>query len=218
MIWEDYMQVIEGIYKRKSTRKFKEEPIKKEDIITCLEAACQAPSPKHQQNWHFVCIQNRELINKMAQIVEESHQEIASCTKDEKQHEKFMKLMRYYTLFKAAPVVVVVYAKPYFMIEEKILKGNEAKQEVIDTLKSTQSAAHAIGAAVENFLLAATELGYGTCYMTGPAHAKKAIEALIGTVSEEYEMMSMIAMGVPEEETPEKPKRVPLEEVVDFID
>lgn len=212
------MQVIEGIYKRKSIRKFKEAPVKKEDIVTCLEAACQAPSPKHQQNWHFVCIQNKELIAKIAKIVEESHEDIASYTKDEKEHEKFMKLMRYYTLFKAAPVVVVVYAKPYFMIEEKILKGNKAKQEIIDTLKSTQSAAQAVGAAVENFLLAATQLGYGTCYMTGPAHAKKAIEAVIGTVSDEYEMMSMIAMGVPGDETPEKPQRVPLEDVVDFID
>ncbi|MDO7203333.1 nitroreductase family protein [Paraclostridium bifermentans] len=29
-----------------------------------------------------------------------------------------------------------------------------------------------MGAAVENFLLAATQMGYGTCYMTGPTHAK----------------------------------------------
>ena len=129
-----------------------------------------------------------------------------------------MKLMNYYTLFKNAPVLVVVYAKPYFMIEEKILKSNKAKQEIIEALKSTQSAAQAIGAAVENFLLTAMQLGYGTCYMTGPAHAKKEVENLIGTVSEEYELMSMIAMGVPVEELPAKPERLELEQVVDFID
>lgn len=216
--WEEYMELIEGIYKRKSIRKFKEAPVKKEDLMACLEAACQAPSPKHQQNWHFVCIQNRALIAEITKVVEASHEAIAQYAADEKEREKFMKLMRYYTLFKDAPVVVVVYAKPYFMIEEKILKAYDAKQEVVESLKSTQSAAQAIGAAVENFLLAATSLGYGTCYMTGPAHAKKEIEALIGTVSGEYQMMSMIAMGVPVEETPEKPKRIPLEEVVDFID
>ena len=212
------MEIIEGIYKRKSIRKFKNEPVKREDIIECLKAACQAPSPKHQQNWHFVVIQNKELIAQIAKVVEERHQEIAACAEDEKVQEKFMKLMKYYTLFKNAPVLVAVYAKPYFMIEEKILKSNKAKQEIIEALKSTQSAAQAIGAAVENFLLTAMQLGYGTCYMTGPAHAKKEVENLIGTVSEEYELMSMIAMGVPVEELPAKPERLELEQVVDFID
>ena len=47
---------------------------------------------------------------------------------------------------------------------------------------------------------------------------KKEIEALIGTVPEEYQMMSMIAMGVPVEGLPDKPARLPLEEVVHFID
>lgn len=212
------MELIEGIYKRKSIRKFTDEPVKREDMIICLEAACQAPSPKHQQNWKFVVIQNKTLINQLADIVEARHQSITACAQEEKIQEKFSKLMRYYTLFKGAPAVVVVYAKPYFMIEEKILKGQVAQLEIIEQIKSTQSAAQAVGAAVENFMLAATSLGYGTCYMTGPAHAKKEIEALIGTVSEEYEMMSMIAIGVPIEETTDKPARLPLEDIVYFID
>ncbi|MBE6022103.1 MAG: nitroreductase [Cellulosilyticum sp.] len=212
------MNIIEGIYERKSIRKYTEAPVQKEDLMTCLKAACQAPSPKHQQNWHFVVIQNREMISQIANLVKARHESIAAYAEDEKTKEKFMKLMRYYTLFEGAPVLVVVYAKPYFMIEEKILKQEENMQEVIEAIKSTQSAAQAIGAAVENFLLTATHLGYGTCYMTGPAHAKKEIEALIGTVSESYEMMSMIAMGVPVESVSDKPERMPLEEVVTFID
>ena len=212
------MNIIEGIYSRKSIRKFKDNCVEKKDIMTCLEAACQAPSPKHQQNWHFVVIQNKEMIQKVAEIVEKRHEEIAAFASDEKTKEKFMKLMRYYTLFKGAPCLVVVYAKPYFMIEEKILKGQEEMQFIIEELRSTHSEVQAIGAAVENFLLTAHELGYGTCYMTGPTHAKKEVEAFIGTVSEEYELMSMIAMGVPVDETPDKPERVPIEEVVDFID
>lgn len=214
---EETMNITEGIFSRKSIRKFKNEPVKKEDIVACLEAACQAPSPKHQQNWHFVVIQNKELIQQLTKVVEKRHEEIASFAKDEKTKEKFMKLMRYYTLFKGAPVLVVVYAKPYFMIEEKILAGQNEMKAIIDAIQSTQSAAQAIGAAVENFLLKATDLGYGTCYMTGPSHAKKEIEALIGE-KEGYELMSMVAMGVPVEETSEKPERLPIEEVVEFID
>ena len=210
--------MIDGIYKRKSIRMYKNEPVLKEDIVRCLEAAVEAPSPKHQQNWYFVVIQKKELILQMASIVEESHKRISEYAEDEKEKQKFMRFMSYYTLFKEAPVVALVYAKPYVMIEEKLLRAGGVKEEVIETLKAPQSAAQCIGAAIENFLLAATELGYGTCYMTGPTHAKTEIEALIDVVKPEYELMALIAMGVPEDETADKPKRLPLEEVVTFIE
>ena len=36
------MNITEGIFKRKSIRKFTDEEVKKEDIMTCLEAACDS--------------------------------------------------------------------------------------------------------------------------------------------------------------------------------
>ena len=68
------------------------------------------------------------------------------------------------------------------------------------------------------FLLTATEMGYGTCYMTGPTHAKAELEELIGFEKPGFELMSMIALGVAADETPAKPPRKPLEDVVTFID
>ena len=47
-----------------------------------LDAATHAPSPKHQQNWHFVVVQDKEIINKMAEAVSKSHEYIASLTKN----------------------------------------------------------------------------------------------------------------------------------------
>ena len=91
-------------------------------------------------------------------------------------------------------------------------------KRVLDILVSPQSAAQGIGAAVENILLAATEMGYGTCYMTGPTHAKAELEELIGFEKPGFELMSMIALGVAADETPAKPPRKPLEDVVTFID
>ena len=192
--------------------------IPKEDIIELLKAGTYAPSPKHQQNWHFVVLQNRDIINKMADIVTKSHENIGQLAKNEKDFKRHMSVINYYTCFKHAPVVIIVYSCEYKMIEYKILKENNAPQEVLDVLVSPQSAAQGIGAAVENILLAATEMGYGTCYMTGPTHAKKEIEELIGFEKEGYELMSMISLGVAEDDTPKQPPRKPLEEVVTFID
>ena len=136
----------------------------------------------------------------------------------ERDYKKHMSVIKYYTCFKNAPVVILVYACEYDMIEYKILKENNAPKEVLDVLVSPQSAAQGIGAAVENFLLAATAMGYGACYMTGPAHSKREIEELINFNKEGYELMAMISLGIPEEETPKAPPRKPLDEVVTFID
>jgi len=212
------MANLDMIYKRKSVRKFKDVEVPREDILKMLEAAIEAPSPKHQQNWNFVVITSKELINKMAEIVAKSHEKIGEIAKTEKDRKIHMSVLKYYTSFKNAPAVVMVYSKPYDMIEYKILKENGATKEVLDVLVSPQSAAQAIGAAVENFLLAATEMGYGSCYMTGPTHAKAELEKLIGFEKPNYELMSMISVGIAEDNTPAKLPRKPLQEVVTFID
>ncbi|WP_291651126.1 nitroreductase family protein [Clostridium sp.] len=212
------MTNLDFIYNRKSIREFKDIPVNREDILEIIKAGTYAPSPKHQQNWHFVVLQNKEVIDEVANIVTKSHERIGQLAKNEKDFKRHMSVINYYTCFKNAPVVILVYGSEYKMIEYKILKENNAPKEVLDVLLSPQSAAQGIGAAVENILLAATEMGYGTCYMTGPTHAKSEIESLINFNKEGYELMSMVALGVPEENTPKQPPRKPLEEVITFID
>lgn len=205
-------------YKRKSVRNYKEGIVPKEDIIKLLEVATQAPSPKHQQNWHFVVVQNKDVINKIVEVVSKSHEYIASLIKDEKKATNYMNLLPYYVNFKDASCVILVYAKEYFMIEEKILRENNVSEDVIKVIKSPEAGAQGIGAAVQNILLAATEMGYGTCYLTGPSHAKTEIEEIIAFEKPEYTLMSLVSLGIPADETPEKPRRKPLEEVITFIE
>lgn len=211
------MSNLEFIYKRKSIRDYKGGIVPKEDILKMLEAATYAPSAKHQQNWHFVVVQNQEVIDKIAEAATESHMYIASLIDSEEERKKYERLLPYYTNFKRASNAVLVYSKEYDCIEEKLLKANNAPQEVIDRVVSPQSAAQGIGAAVENFLLAAAEMGYGACYMTGPAHANDKIEKIIGLEKEGYTLMSIISLGIPADNTPKQPRRKPLEEVVTFI-
>lgn len=212
------MTNLDFIYNRKSVRRFKNIEIPREDLIELIKAGTYAPSPKHQQNWHFVVLQNKDIINKMADIVRKSHEEIGKLAKNEKDFKRHMSVINYYTCFKDAPVVILVYSCEYKMIEYKILKENDAPKEILDVLVSPQSAAQGIGAAVENILLASKAMGYDTCYMTGPTHAKTQIEELIGFNKEGYELMSMISLGVGEDDTPAQPPRKPIEEVVTFID
>lgn len=211
------MSNLDFLYNRKSVRDYKEGEIPKEDILKMLKAATYAPSPKHQQNWHFVVVQDKETIDKMAEAVTESHTEIASYAKNEEEKKKFMKVLPYYLNFQRSSCTVMVYAKEYFMIEEKILRESQVGEDIIEMMKEPQSGAQGIGAAVENFLLAASAMGYGACYMTGPSHAKKRIEEIVGFEKTGYSLMAMISLGIPADETPAQPPRKPLEDVVTFL-
>jgi len=52
--------------KRRSIRSYKDTPVNKELIIKVLEAARIAPSGGNRQPWHFIVVQNKETIKKLA--------------------------------------------------------------------------------------------------------------------------------------------------------
>lgn len=62
------MEIIQGILTRRSIRQYTSQEITKEQIFEVLKAGMYAPSARNQQPWHFIIINNRELLNKMSEI------------------------------------------------------------------------------------------------------------------------------------------------------
>ena len=60
------MEFDEVIRKRQSIRKYKSDPISKDMILEILEAARLAPSGGNRQPWHFIVVQDKENIIKLA--------------------------------------------------------------------------------------------------------------------------------------------------------
>jgi nitroreductase len=56
----------EVLEKRRSIRKYKDAPVPKEKILKMLEAARIAPSASNRQPWHFIVVENKETIKKLA--------------------------------------------------------------------------------------------------------------------------------------------------------
>ncbi|MDY6845586.1 MAG: nitroreductase family protein [Chloroflexota bacterium] len=57
------MNTLEAIFTRRSVRDFKHEPISEEDLNDLLKAGMQAPSARNEQPWHFIVIDDRELLH-----------------------------------------------------------------------------------------------------------------------------------------------------------
>ena len=57
------METLEAIFTRRSVRDFKSDPIPEEDVQDLLKAGMQAPSAKNEQPWHFIVIDDRQLLD-----------------------------------------------------------------------------------------------------------------------------------------------------------
>lgn len=62
------MEIIEGIITRRSIRKYTSQKISDEQVQVLLKAGMYAPSARNQQPWHFIVINKREILNKIAGI------------------------------------------------------------------------------------------------------------------------------------------------------
>ena len=206
----------DSIFKdRTSVRTYLKDQVPKNKIVGMLEAARYAPSPKNEQNWHYVIIQDQTLIQMIAKTVEEKHNFIMTHTQDTDLVEKSKKMLKYYTLFKGAPTLILVYCKHYRQDEVNLLKEiGEDKQS--RALKEMMPGLQGVSASLQNFMLAARQVGYGTCWMTGPGFASKAIEALVSFNKEGYHLVALTPLGKPSKVS-KSPKRKSVEEISTWI-
>lgn len=200
------MDVFEAIKKRQSVRRYKEADVPETDIVKIIQAAGQAPSGKNVQNWHMVVIKNRDLIRKIGSVLVQKNEEIA-LSMDKINLVKgrgFRKFAQSFTLFfLKAPVVIVVYTTDYYPSGYHELAFIDAPKDILEELIYKRNPGmQNLGAALENFSLAATELGYGSCWLTSANYAAQEIETLlkneVGFERAHYFMGAMMTLGIPE--------------------
>ena len=63
------MKFYEVIEKRRTIRDFEEEKIPKEVINRIIGAALKAPSNDHMRDWHYIVIQDKNVVSKLLEIV-----------------------------------------------------------------------------------------------------------------------------------------------------
>lgn len=218
------MELQDILRKRQSIRHYKDGDVPEAHIQEMVKAAGTAPSGENAQPWHFVCIKNRDLMNKISELIRRTNEEICKLM-DEKDKEKanaFRKFTKNLTLFfLRAPVLVVVYTKIYYPTGYPETQFIGASKEFTDELLFLRSPSmQSFGASIENFVLKAVDLGYGTCWITSANYAAKGIEILlkeeIGFEKEGYFMGAMLSLGIPED-NPKSPNKKPLEEIYTFV-
>jgi nitroreductase len=60
------MDVLEGIFTRRSIRQFTDKAVARESLLEIIKAGMWAPSGMNNQPWRFVIVQNREVKDQLA--------------------------------------------------------------------------------------------------------------------------------------------------------
>lgn len=131
---------LELVRRRRSIRRFLPQPVEREKILTCLEAARLAPSAENVQPWRFVVIDDPELKKKLT--------------------DKIFSGIYFPSRFASqAPVLILILARLDFLANRLGRQIQHVAFYLID-----------IGIAGEHLVLQAEELGLGTCWIGWFSH------------------------------------------------
>ena len=196
-------QQMKEISERRSIRKYKSNAVTKKDIETIIQAGILAPSAKNRQPWKYIIYTNTakdDLLDVMEKglLRERDGDKLLpksqNCLPDAFHT---LKVMR------EAPVLIIienVYGQsPYIDIDP-----DNRITEICDTLS--------IGASVQNILLTATGLGYGTLWIANTCFAYKELIDFIGTKGQ---LVGAIALGIANESPNPRPRKA-ISEVLEF--
>jgi len=147
------MELIEGLYTRRSVRQFTDQPIERDQVLEIIKAGTWAPSGRNNQPWRFVVVRGAEARASLA------------------------KLTKYHFVIEGAPVCIAVFV-------DKAVMYNDVKDH------------QAMGACVQNMLLAAHALGLGAVWLGEILKNAQGVRTLLG-LSEEMDLMAVVALGHP---------------------
>jgi len=175
------MEFFDLVKNRRSIRKYKPQPVEKETIMKILEAAGQAPSAMNRQPWEFIVVSGewlKQLGYSYKAVVEEFTR--SSYMKDDSRIISNEEFIRFAAAYGGAPLVIVV-----------LVRKNDDPGEQKADLESAC-------AAMENLILAAADLGLGTCWMTGPLRDEKSLRSIL-SIPDDREIVAVTPLGYPDE-------------------
>jgi nitroreductase len=168
------MDFFEVVKKRRAVRAYKPDPVSREDILKILEAAHAAPSGRNMMSWEFLVVTGEK-----KNLLGDSYGKIGEAyTADWEDRAAAEAFIRYSRTYGGAPVILVVLATA------------DDNPDINKMHLETGCAA------MENIMLAATALGLGTCWMTGPIRDEKTLRRVL-EIPDTQQIVAVTPLGHP---------------------
>ena len=164
------MELFDAIASRSTAKGLSEPGPTAEQLERLLEAAAHAPDHGRLKPWRFIAV-NGAARESFANAVAEAKRDQIPAFTDEQMELEREKIRR-------SPSILVAGCA----VRKDIAKVPEIEQVI------------AVGAAVENLLLAANDLGYGVMWKTGPAGYSARVKAAVGLAADDH-IVAILHLG-----------------------
>jgi nitroreductase len=210
------MQFRDLVEKRVSIRQFRPDPVPLGDVREMVRLAGLAPSPNNSQPWQFVAVSQPALLRTMAAEVHDRVRTMLPEPEGDEARQARQRVEWFSTFFGEAPLAVAVVLFPYHSVAEVALGGSALRGARVNAMRG-QPDLQSLGAAVEHLLLAAADMGYGGCWLSGPLVAREALERLLG-IESPGRLAAMVAIGRPAAQPAQDHNRKSVDEILRVID
>lgn len=185
--------LLDVIKTRRTARRYKPTLVPEEHITRILDAARFAPTSGNQQPWKFVVIRDRSRLDSLERVLQTSWEERITSQEgldDEKKKSYIEKGKKAIANIMTAPAYVMVFVDTTVYAEDAVWDGCLA---------------------VENLMLAARSLGYGTGFFTTyfPVDVVKSFVK----APDKLRFICATPLGIPEE-WPQMPEKKSLNELI----
>jgi F420 biosynthesis protein FbiB-like protein len=200
---DDLATLIRG---RRSVRKYQARPVARELLEQILEAARWAPSPHGRQPWRFVVLTRQEPKRQLADQMGETWQH--NLQMDGQAAEIVtLRMQKSRQRILSAPAIII----PCLYLEDLDQYPDE-KRQGDETIMAIQS----LGAAVQNMLLMAYDLGLDAGWMCAPLFCPEVVCAALD-LDQRLIPHALITVGYAAAD-PKRRERLPLESLIVHFD
>lgn len=194
--------MIQAITDRRSIRKYEDKPVPRCMVEEIIKAGILAPSAKNRQPWKFVVVAEgakEGMLAALAAGLERERREPflaeSACHLDGAEYS--------FSIMKHAPVVIFIInplAKKFGGVTGAGDKGCYSQEDRVAEICNAQS----VGAAIENMILTATNLGLGSLWICDTFFAQKELDEWLGA---EGELFAALAIGYAAEAPQARPRK-----------
>lgn len=203
------MQLSEALCARRSIHEFEKYEISIQDINEILKAGIFAPSAKNRQPWFFHIVYDEPSKTKFIESMQHGVAELEQKYRQKNISRPDIEGAKYTikSMENASAIILVTCPKKYTnMFDDGVCWSLSAKDvEVTDILS--------VGAAIQNMLLKATDMGYGTLWVCDIFYA---YPQLIEFLQTKDALVSAVCLGKTKC-YPNNSSRLPLEKVSSII-
>jgi len=186
---------------RRSVRKYKSQAVAKEDILKILDAANWAPSAMNWQPWEFIVISGerlKQLGDSYKKVVNSFSQELYQ--KDDSKVISGDEFIKFAASYGGAPVIIVLLVK------------------TANTPDAQNANIESGCASMQNLVLAAANLGLGTCWMTSPLDDESTLRHILD-IPNDRKMVAVTPLGYPDTTPEALPRKDPaLKDIIKWLD